>query len=175
MHMDGIKRIYMVLHDNELLRNINQTIVTQHFFQQFINFHLDPKPRDGQEFFSMSLIGSRSGKPADPYKEKNLDTETSVEGKVNGLIEFVTKCKFGMMTTRDSVSGMLVSRCMAIAGTENGIDLIFHTNTATGKSNELSSDPHVNVSFVKDSVSRIPASHFSVEANVGIRPASLSN
>ncbi|RVD89969.1 uncharacterized protein DFL_000955 [Arthrobotrys flagrans] len=99
----------------------------------------------------MSLSGSSSDKPVDPYKEKNLDTETSVEGKVNGLIEFVTKCKFGMMTTRDSASGMLVSRCMAIAGTENGIDLIFHTNTATSKTDELNSDPHINISFLKDS------------------------
>ncbi|KAF3935887.1 hypothetical protein ABW20_dc0102444 [Dactylellina cionopaga] len=90
-------------------------------------------------------------KPADPYKEKNLDTETSVEGKINGLIEFVTKCKFGMMTTRDGVTGMLASRCMAIAGTESGIDLIFHTNTETGKTDELNSDPHVNLAFLKDS------------------------
>jgi len=90
-------------------------------------------------------------KPADPYKQKNLDTETSVEGKVNDLLEFVNKCKFGMMTTRDGRSGMLVSRCMAIAGTENGIDLIFHTNTETGKTDELSTDPHVNLAFLKDS------------------------
>jgi len=99
----------------------------------------------------MSYSATNTGdKPADPYKAKNLDTETSVEGKINDLIEFVTKCKTGMMTTRDSVSGMLVSRCMAIAGTENGIDLIFHTNTETGKTDELASDPHVNLAFLKD-------------------------
>ncbi|KAF3272342.1 hypothetical protein TWF970_010157 [Orbilia oligospora] len=56
-----------------------------------------------------------------------------------------------MMTTRDAASGMLVSRCMAIVGTENGIDLVFHTNTATGKSDELNNDPHVNISFLRDS------------------------
>ncbi|KAF3182401.1 hypothetical protein TWF106_003766 [Orbilia oligospora] len=99
----------------------------------------------------MSLSGPSNDKPTDPYKEKNLDTETSVEGKVNGLIEFINKCKLGMMTTRDAASGMLVSRCMAIAGTENGIDLVFHTNTATGKSDELNNDPHVNISFLRDS------------------------
>ncbi|KAF3315276.1 hypothetical protein TWF173_003823 [Orbilia oligospora] len=103
----------------------------------------------------MSLSGPSNDKPTDPYKEKNLDTETSVEGKVNGLIEFITKCKLGMMTTRDAASGMLVSRCMAIVGTENGIDLVFHTNTATGKSDELNNDPHVNISFLRDSVSII--------------------
>jgi len=101
----------------------------------------------------MSLLsGSNSGdKPLDPYKAKNLDTDTSVEGKINDLLEFVNKCKFGMMTTRDSASGMLVSRCMAIAGAENGIDLVFHTNTETGKTGELKNDPHVNVAFLKDS------------------------
>ncbi|KAF3179208.1 hypothetical protein TWF225_007725 [Orbilia oligospora] len=99
----------------------------------------------------MSLSGPSNDKPTDPYKEKNLDTETPVEGKVNDLIEFITKCKLGMMTTRDAASGMLVSRCMAIAGTENGIDLVFHTNTATGKSDELNNDPHVNISFLRDS------------------------
>jgi len=99
----------------------------------------------------MSYSTTNTGdKPADPYKAKNLDTETSVEEKVNDLIEFVTKCKTGMMTTRDSGSGMLVSRCMAIAGTENGIDLIFHTNTETGKTDELANDPHVNLAFLKD-------------------------
>jgi len=90
-------------------------------------------------------------KQADPYKQKNLDIETSIEGKVNGLIEFANNCKFGMMTTRDGKKGMLVSRCMAIAGTENGIDLIFYTNTETGKTDELSSDPHVNLAFLKES------------------------
>lgn len=89
-------------------------------------------------------------KPADPYKAKNLDTDTSVEEKVNDLIQFVNKCKFGMMTTRNSANGMLVSRCMAIAGTENGIDLVFHTNTETGKTDELKNDPHVNLAFLKD-------------------------
>ncbi|KAK6537715.1 hypothetical protein TWF694_011883 [Orbilia ellipsospora] len=86
----------------------------------------------------------------DPYKAKNLDMETSVEDKVNGLIDFVTECKFGMMTTRDRVSGMLVSRCMAITGNENGIDLIFCTNTETGKAEELKGDPHVNLAFIRD-------------------------
>lgn len=52
-------------------------------------------------------------KNPDPYKEKNLD-HASIEDKVNGLSEFVSACKFGMMTTRET-SGMLVSRCMALA------------------------------------------------------------
>jgi hypothetical protein len=34
---------------------------------------------------------------------------------VNDLSGFMKNCKFGMMTTRDSSSGHLVSRCMALA------------------------------------------------------------
>lgn len=32
-----------------------------------------------------------------------------------------------------------------------GIDLLFHTNTESGKTNDLSSDPHVNISFTNAS------------------------
>jgi hypothetical protein len=53
-------------------------------------------------------------KPADPYKEKNLD-DASIKEKVEDLSEFISSCKFGMMTTRDGKSGALVSRCMALA------------------------------------------------------------
>jgi len=89
-------------------------------------------------------------KPADPYKEKNLD-ETSLKEKVEDLSEFASACKFGMMTTRDE-KGMLVSRCMALAAKENGgIDLIFHTNTESGKTDNLQTDPHLNISFLNSS------------------------
>jgi len=53
-------------------------------------------------------------KPADPYKVKNLDT-VPIKEKVEDLSEFISACKFGMMTTRDSSTGALVSRCMALA------------------------------------------------------------
>ena len=63
----------------------------------------------------MSFSNTNTGdKPADPYKEKNLD-DTSIKVKVEDLSEFVSSCKFGMMTTRDGSSGALVSRCMALA------------------------------------------------------------
>ena len=63
----------------------------------------------------MSFSNADTGsKPADPYKEKNLDN-VSIKEKVEDLSEFVTACKFGMMTTRDGSSGALVSRCMALA------------------------------------------------------------
>lgn len=52
------------------------------------------------------------------------------------------------MTTRIASSGLLVSRCMALAGKEgNGIDMIFHANTESGKTDDLASDPKINLSF----------------------------
>jgi len=100
----------------------------------------------------MSFSNSNTGdKPADPYKEKNID-EVSIKEKVEDLSEFITACKFGMMTTRDGKSGALVSRCMALAAKESGgIDLIFHTNTESGKTSDIDSDPHTNISFLNAS------------------------
>jgi hypothetical protein len=63
----------------------------------------------------MSFSNTNTGdKPADPYREKNLD-DASIKDKVEDLSEFVTACKFGMMTTRDGSTGDMVSRCMALA------------------------------------------------------------
>jgi hypothetical protein len=66
----------------------------------------------GQQQFSNTDTGS---KPADPYKKANTDTEAPLDEKVEDLSNFMKSCKFGMMTTRDSSSGHLVSRCMALA------------------------------------------------------------
>jgi len=58
------------------------------------------------------------GKPADPYKAANLDNEVPLAQKFEDLNNFVSSCKFGMMTTRDAnKSGNLVSRCMALVAT----------------------------------------------------------
>lgn len=63
----------------------------------------------------MSFSNTNTGdKPADPYTQKNMDSPELSE-KVNDLIAFVEKQKFCMMTTRIESSGMLVSRCMALA------------------------------------------------------------
>jgi len=87
-------------------------------------------------------------KPADPYKAKNID-EASLTEKVEDLSSFISTSKFGMMTTRIASSGLLTSRCMALAGKESGgIDLIFHTNTESGKTDDIESDPKVNISFL---------------------------
>lgn len=57
-----------------------------------------------------------SGAPAvDPYKSKNTEDDISLQEKVEALVKFAQANKFGMMTTRDAETGMLVSRCMAIA------------------------------------------------------------
>ncbi|KAM7195310.1 putative BLI-3 blue-light-inducible Bli-3 protein [Naviculisporaceae sp. PSN 640] len=96
--------------------------------------------------FSNTNTGS---KPADPYKAANLDTDTPVAEKIEALSNFMSSCKFCMMTTHDATTGMLSSRCMSLAGKENGdIDLLFHTNTESGKTNELKSDSHINISFL---------------------------
>lgn len=90
-------------------------------------------------------------KNPDPYKEKNLDN-VGIKEKVEGLSEFIEACKFGMMTTRDSSTGHMTSRCMALAAKENGgIDLLFHTNTESGKTDELASDPNINIAFLNSS------------------------
>ncbi|CAM1511318.1 Fc.00g088310.m01.CDS01 [Cosmosporella sp. VM-42] len=100
----------------------------------------------------MSFSNADTGdKPADPYKKAN-EAEFSLKTKVDDLVEFIKKCKFGMMTTRGSSSGNLVSRCMALAATESeGIDLLFHTNTESGKTDDLSADDHINISFINGS------------------------
>lgn len=63
----------------------------------------------------MSFSNADTGdKPADPYKAENKN-EPSLKEKVEDLVGFIESCKFGMMTTRTEGSGLLVSRCMAVA------------------------------------------------------------
>ncbi|MCJ1483002.1 BLI-3 blue-light-inducible Bli-3 protein [Schaereria dolodes] len=91
-------------------------------------------------------------KPADPYKATNKDEPSELKEKVQDLVSFMKACKFAMMTTRIGETGMLVSRCMALAASEgNGIDLIFHTNTESGKTDDLKSDPQINIAFLNSS------------------------
>ncbi|KXJ88278.1 putative BLI-3 blue-light-inducible Bli-3 protein [Microdochium bolleyi] len=95
--------------------------------------------------FSNTDTGSKT---ADPYKDANKD-EQSPEKKITSLVKFISSSKFGMMTTRDLASGRLVSRCMAVAAKENaGIDLLFFTNTESGKTDEIKFDSHTNISFL---------------------------
>ncbi|KAL8738376.1 MAG: hypothetical protein Q9190_008013, partial [Brigantiaea leucoxantha] len=100
----------------------------------------------------MSFSNTDTGdKPADPYKAANK-TEPELKEKIEDLVAFVEACKFGMMTTRIESSGLLVSRCMALAAKEGGgIDLLFHTNTESGKTDDLKSDPKINIAFLNSS------------------------
>lgn len=119
----------------------------------------------------MSSTHANNGEPLDPYKAKNLDQEPGIKEKVTDLIEFIQKCKFGMMTTRDAESGALVSRCMALAETvrvpkrpesripqiadqkqeENSLTLLFHTNTESHKAAEIETNPQINIAFLNSS------------------------
>jgi hypothetical protein len=57
-----------------------------------------------------------AGKNADPYRQHNEDEEgVSLKTKVEDLLHFIENLKFGMMTTRQHDTGLLVSRCMALA------------------------------------------------------------
>lgn len=63
----------------------------------------------------MSFSNTDTGdKPADQYKATNK-TDPELKEKVEDLVAFIDRCKFGMMTTRIESSGLLVSRCMALA------------------------------------------------------------
>lgn len=91
------------------LQQINlHTLAT---YRQSIRPYTASSTRKMSSTFSNADTGS---KPADPYKAKNAD-ETSVKEKVDDLVAFIDACKFGMMTTRIESSGLLVSRCMALA------------------------------------------------------------
>ncbi len=81
---------------------------------------------------------------------KNLDTETPLANRIEDAMAFMNSVKVGMMCTRNGRS-QLVSRAMALAATSQGVDLLFHTNTETGKTDELAQEPHVNIAFYQPS------------------------
>ncbi|CAD0107346.1 unnamed protein product [Aureobasidium uvarum] len=101
---------------------------------------------------NMSFSNADTGnKTADPYTAKNKE-QPELNEKVGDLISFVDKSKFCMMTTRIASSGLLVSRCMALAAKEgNGVDLIFHANSESGKTDDLESDNDINLAFLQPS------------------------
>ncbi|PNS16073.1 U3 small nucleolar RNA-associated protein 22 [Sphaceloma murrayae] len=97
----------------------------------------------------MSYSNADTGsKTADPYVAKNKDP-ADLKDKVEDLVSFIEKQKFCMMTTRIASDGNLASRCMALAAKEgNGVDLIFHANSESGKTDDLEADPKINVAFL---------------------------
>ncbi|KAJ5217754.1 uncharacterized protein N7469_011379 [Penicillium citrinum] len=85
----------------------------------------------------------------DPYKAQNSE-DPPLPQKIEDLTTFINQVKFGMLTTKQSDGDYLSSRCMALAGQENGgIDLIFHTNIFSGKTMDLTVHPQeTNMSFL---------------------------
>ncbi|KAI7526993.1 hypothetical protein KC331_g16617 [Hortaea werneckii] len=62
----------------------------------------------------MSFSNTDTGnKPADPYTATNIQ-DPGLKEKVEDLVNFVSRCKFCMMTT-ETPNGLLASRCMALA------------------------------------------------------------
>lgn len=71
-----------------------------------------PAFKMSQKTFSNTEVPA--GKQADPYTATNK-TEPELKEKVQDLVSFIESCKFGMMTTRIESTGLLTSRCMALA------------------------------------------------------------
>lgn len=113
--------------------------------------------------YSNTKTGSTN---ADPYIEKNLE-EPSLKDKVEDLLAFVDKTKFCLLTTQVADSDLLASRAMAIAAKEgNGFDILFHTNTESGKTDDLKENTAVNVGFINNSGEWASISgHASIETN----------
>ncbi|KAJ4375266.1 hypothetical protein N0V83_002352 [Neocucurbitaria cava] len=98
--------------------------------------------------FSNTDTGSKN---ADPYTQKNLQ-EPSLKEKVEDLLNFVDNTKFCLLTTQTVDSDLLASRAMALAAKEgNGFDLLFHTNTESGKTDDLKEHKSVNIGFINSS------------------------
>jgi general stress protein 26 len=100
----------------------------------------------------MSYSNTDTGsKPADPYTKTNAENPPLKE-KVEDLLAFIDKCKFCMMTTHTAHKDLLASRCMALAAKEsNGLDLLFHANTESGKTDDLHDNSLVNLAFLTPS------------------------
>merc|ERR1711964_695562 len=102
----------------------------------------------GMSGFSNTDTGSKT---ADPYTQKNLE-EPSLKEKCEDLLNFVDKTKFCLLTTQAADSDLLASRAMAVAAKEgHGFDLLFHTNTESGKTDDLKEHKSVNVGFINNS------------------------
>ena len=73
---------------------------------------ITPHSKMAQKPFSNTEVPAE--KPADPYTATNK-SDPELKEKVQDLVSFIESCKFGMMTTRIGSSGLLTSRCMALA------------------------------------------------------------
>jgi general stress protein 26 len=113
--------------------------------------------------FSNADTGSKS---ADPYTQKNLE-DPALKEKAEDLLNFVDKTKFCLLTTQVADSDLLASRAMALAAKVSytlsslnlllkamqeghGFDFLFHTNTESGKTDDLQEHKSVNIGFINN-------------------------
>ncbi|SZE99927.1 unnamed protein product [Blumeria hordei] len=98
-----------------------------------------PKPNTGTQY-----------QPDDAYVTEN--EPVSIRDKVCDLGRFIDCCRYAILTTHHASSGALVSRCMAVAGKENGgLDILFFTNAESAKVDDIKTDSSVNISFLDES------------------------
>ena len=72
-----------------------------------------------------------------------------MNNELDKLYALIKEIKIAMMTTRRS-DGHLESRAMATQKPASGADLWFVTTAGSAKLEDLASDPHVNLAFLKD-------------------------
>ncbi|KAK4199986.1 hypothetical protein QBC40DRAFT_280911 [Triangularia verruculosa] len=137
-------------------RNSHSLLLTNKTFKVTLNvptaLNHHSKAYYNTAIMSEGFSNTSGVKHPDPYKEANLDTQASTQSKLDDLSKFMEASKFCMMTTVNPKTHQLVSRCMALAAQENGgLDLLFHTNTESGKTDDLAADTHINVSFLNNS------------------------
>ncbi|EIM82891.1 uncharacterized protein STEHIDRAFT_171040 [Stereum hirsutum FP-91666 SS1] len=88
----------------------------------------------------------------DPYTAKATNNDLTTQQKITDLHKIVKGAGIAMLVSRAS-SGHLHSRAMAPAGptSDSQTTLVFITNNATEKVEEIENDDHVNVSFYDNS------------------------
>lgn len=115
------------------LRHNSSHLEISDFFSFQFNFNSKNHPSSNQtakEYRTeaennMSYSNTSTGnKSADPYKDANKDSP-SLREKIEDLVSFIKNSKFGMMTTRTKESGLLSSRCMAVAAQVNTFPFSF--------------------------------------------------
>ncbi|PWY66444.1 hypothetical protein BO70DRAFT_433127 [Aspergillus heteromorphus CBS 117.55] len=93
-------------------------------------------------------MSTTQGKPLDPYGAKTHES-VPVDEKIADLTSFISRTKYGMLTTKASDGELLASRCMALAGIDSSIDPILHTNLHTPKTLDLRTSPTLtNITFL---------------------------
>lgn len=102
----SVRAFSLLIKPSSRLHYPTTNVQPSHHFRLFSS-----TPLSSMSFSNTTVPGD---KPADPYKATNL-TDPDLKEKVQDLVSFMESCKFGMMTTRIESSGLLTSRCMALA------------------------------------------------------------